>query len=33
MNITVNGRVYHVETELELRELCVWWAASVIRRA
>lgn len=32
MNITICGRVYHVENELELRELCVWWAVSGHRR-
>ena len=28
MNISIGTRVYHVETELELREFMVWWAVS-----
>jgi hypothetical protein len=32
MNITLNGRVYHVENELELREFLVWWAVSGSQR-
>jgi len=33
MNITINGRVYHVENELELREFCTWYHFRLMIRA
>ena len=32
MNISIGTRVFHVETELELREFMVWWAATRVTR-
>lgn len=33
MNISIGSQCYHVENELELRELCIWWAMTQIRRS